>query len=67
VGLKENAVGIARGNRFYLSAVPKDIRDTIDHLEEKIIDGSIQVRSAFGMTQEEIEELFRSVSPAAVN
>ena len=61
LGLKEGAVGIARWNRFYLSIAPKDVRDRIDDLEEKIINGSIHAQSAFDMTQEEIEELLGSV------
>ena len=61
-GLREGAVGIAR-NQYYTRMVPQNIRDEIDALEAKVSVGEAGVRSAFEMTQAEIDELFKSVRP----
>jgi len=61
-GLKEGAVGIVR-NQYYQNLVPQSIQNEIDALEEKVASGAIRVRSAFEMTQTEIDELFKSVRP----
>jgi len=61
-GLKEGAVGIAR-NQNYFSMVPGDIQGEIDEIEEKISSGDVRVRSAYEMTQTEIDDLFKSARP----
>jgi len=61
-GLKEGAVGIAR-NQYYQNSVPQSIQNEIDSLEKKVSSDAIHVRSAFEMTQTEIDELFKSVRP----
>lgn len=61
-GLLDGAVGIAK-NSNYLSMVPQDIRDEVDAQEELLRNGTISISSAFEMTQTEIDELIRSVSP----
>ena len=61
-GLKEGAVGIAR-NQYYNNLVPEEIRDKIDAIEEDISAGTVKVRSAYEMTQAEIDNMFKSVRP----
>jgi len=62
LGLEEGAVGIAR-NQYYLDNVPQAVRDEIDGLQAKISSGEIHERTAYEMTQNEINELYNSVRP----
>ena len=43
--------------------VPESIRKKLDEIEKKIKNGEIVVKSFFGMSKEEFEELKRSVNP----
>ncbi len=47
LGLKEEGIGVA-DNENYEKLVPKEFRDKIDELKQKIIDGEIKVNTAFG-------------------
>ncbi|MEG0370335.1 MAG: hypothetical protein RR593_10065 [Hungatella sp.] len=55
VGLKENCVGIVE-NKYYTQLVSEDIRKQVEEIKDKIVSGEIQVPSAFGMTQAELNE-----------
>lgn len=54
LGIAEGAVGIAK-NDVYEKLVPEDVRAKVDEAEKEILDGKIEVPSAFDMTTEEIE------------
>ncbi|MBB6478877.1 BMP family ABC transporter substrate-binding protein [Spirochaeta isovalerica] len=62
LGFEEEAVGFAE-NDIYMKVVPAEIREEMDMLQKKIIDGDIVVSSAFGMSSSEIQALRDSVSP----
>ena len=62
LGVVDGMVGIAK-NKYYLSIVPEDIRRKLDDIERRIKYGEIVVKSFFGMSKEEFEELKRSVNP----
>ncbi len=47
LGLKEDGIGVA-DNENYEKLVPKEFRDKIDELKQKIINGDIKVKTAFG-------------------
>lgn len=53
VGLKEDCVGISK-NSYYETLVPEEVRQQVEQIEQDIISGKIEVKSAFGMTQEEL-------------
>lgn len=48
LGLKENAVGIAK-SEIYQEVIPQEIKDKVSELYEKIINGEIKVESAIGL------------------
>lgn len=62
LGIKEEAIGIAK-NEIYEAKVPQEVRDKVEELEGKINSGEIVVKSALGMSTEEINELKNSVTP----
>lgn len=62
LGIKEGAIGIAK-TEFYLNLVPKDIQDKIDELEEKIKTGEIEVKTAFGMSADDLNDLRNTLKP----
>ena len=62
LGVADEMVGFAK-NKYYLSIVPENIREKLDEMERKIENGEIVVKSFFGMSKEEFEELKRSVNP----
>ncbi|RQD70369.1 MAG: BMP family ABC transporter substrate-binding protein [Tindallia sp. MSAO_Bac2] len=62
LGIQEEAVGLAN-NEFYQENVDQELRDYIKEIEEMIDAGEITVRSALGMSTEELDELRDSVSP----
>ena len=47
LGIKEGGVGIA-DNENFKKVIPADIRKKIKDLEKKILNGEIQVDTAFG-------------------
>lgn len=62
LGLQEKAVGIAK-NEVYEKNVPDDVKQKMDEIEKGILDGSIEVDTAFGKTTEEIQAVKDSVRP----
>ncbi|HBT50228.1 MAG: Putative ABC-type transport system, periplasmic component/surface lipoprotein [Caldanaerobacter subterraneus] len=62
LGLKEEAVGLA-DNEYYRKLVPEDIRQFIEDLKTKIINGEIKVDSAFGMDTNKLNEIRNAVKP----
>ena len=62
LGIQEEAVGLAN-NDFYQENVDQELRDYIKEIEEMIDAGEISVRSALGMSTEELDEIRDSVSP----
>lgn len=53
VGIPEDCIGLA-DNEIYQAEVPADVRTLITQTIEKIKDGSIEVKSAFGMDTQEV-------------
>lgn len=62
VGLAEGSVGVAR-NTYFDSLVPSNILPLLEQAENDIISGTIVVDSAFGMSQEELNNIRESVRP----
>ncbi|MBZ4669448.1 MAG: tmpC [Defluviitaleaceae bacterium] len=62
LGLKEDAVGLA-DNEYYRKLVPEEIRQYIEELKLKIINGEIKVDSALGMDTNKLNEIRNSVKP----
>jgi len=62
LGLAEEAVGLAK-NEFYERNVPQEIKDKIEEIEEQVKNGDITVSSAFGMSDDEMQDLLESVRP----
>ncbi len=62
LGFKEGAVGIAK-NDIYNVVVPENARKLADELEEKIKNGEIEVKSAFGMDADALNEIRDAVKP----
>lgn len=60
LGIAENGVGIA-DNEYYQKLVPEDVRKEVADLSEKILSGEIKVDTAFGKTNEEIQQIKDSV------
>lgn len=62
LGIKEGAIGIAK-NDVYKEKVSPEVQELVNELEEKIKSGEIEVKSAFGMTTEEIDSFRNVVKP----
>ena len=62
VGVKENVTGIAV-NDNYKTIVPEEIVASEEQAEKAIVDGTIKVSTALGMTTEEVSEIRNSVKP----
>lgn len=60
LGIAENGVGIA-DNEYYQKLVPEEVRNEVEELTEKILNGEIEVDTAFGKSNEEIQEIKDSV------
>ncbi|MFO7886880.1 MAG: BMP family ABC transporter substrate-binding protein [Eubacteriales bacterium] len=60
LGLEDGGVGLAK-NEYYEQIVPEDVRTQINDLEEMIANGEIEVDTAFGKTNEEIQAIKDSV------
>lgn len=56
MGLEEGTVGLAK-NEIYEKTVPQEIKDQIDEIEQKVISGEIEVKSALMMTTEELDAI----------
>ncbi len=55
VGLKEDCVGVVK-NDYYEKLVPDEVKQLVNEAEEQIINGSLEVPSAFGMEQNQLNE-----------
>lgn len=62
LGIAEGGVGLAK-NDVYKNALTEDERAAIDEIQEKVVSGEITVRTAIGMTTEELDQLRNSVAP----
>lgn len=62
LGLAEDGVGLA-DNDFFKEAYDQELIDEVLEKRQQIIDGEIEVQSAYDMSPEEIEEVENSVSP----
>lgn len=58
-GMPEGCCGIAE-NENYQKLVSEEIRGEIDEIKEKLVAGEIEVKSAYGMSAEEINALVES-------
>jgi basic membrane protein A len=58
LGIKEGSVGLAKNEYFnaFLNANP-EIKDRLEDIEAKILDGTIEVTSAFGLTNDELNAI----------
>ena len=61
IGLSEDAVGLA-DNEVYQN-VPEGIRAEIDRISQEVMDGTIEIKSGFAMSAQEITEYKDSVKP----
>lgn len=62
MGIKEGAVGIS-DNDYYKANVPEEVRKAVDTAKEDITNGKIEVKSYFGMTEDDYKKLVSSVNP----
>lgn len=62
IGFKEEGVGIAK-NEFYQAAVTEEIKAKVEEIEQKLFNGEIEVKTAIGMSTEELNEIRGSVAP----
>ncbi len=61
MGVAENSVGLSE-NDYYNEVVPQEVRDAVEAAKEGIKDGSIVVKSYFDGTEDDYQELIKSVS-----
>ncbi|MDE7331479.1 MAG: BMP family ABC transporter substrate-binding protein [Lachnospiraceae bacterium] len=62
LGLSDGAVGLS-DNKFYQELVPEDVKTQIVEASDSIAKGEISVKSAYGLTTEEVREIINSVAP----
>ena len=62
LGLSSGAVGLAY-NENYEALVPEAIRTQLEEIKASVIAGDIKVRTAFGMTSEEIASIRDAMKP----
>lgn len=62
LGLSDGAVGLS-DNEFYQKLVPDGVKVKIDEASDAIARGEISVKSAYGLTTEEVREIINSVAP----
>lgn len=62
LGVAEDGVGLAK-NKYFDELLNPQIKATLEDIESKMISGDIEVRTAFGMSTEEINEIRDSVKP----
>ena len=60
LGIKDDAVGIIK-NEKYKKIVPEELQLEIEEIEKRLISGELDVETAFGKTNEDIEEIINSV------
>lgn len=62
LGLKDGTVGLAN-NKNYQKIVPESIRKDMEEIENKVINGEIEIASALEMDAAEVAELRDSMKP----
>ncbi len=62
VGLADNAMGLAE-NDIYKAAVSEEVRNYANELRSKIISGEITLKTAIGMSTDEVKSIRDSVKP----
>lgn len=62
LGLVDGGVGLA-DNQYYQEMVPEELRTEIAEIKQQIIDGEIEVGTAYDMTSEEIEAFRNGLTP----
>ncbi len=62
LGIAEGGVGLAK-NKYYEAAVDQALRDELESIEKDIVDGKIEVTSAYGLTTEQVNEIRDAVRP----
>lgn len=60
LGIKEGAVGLIK-NDNYKKIVPENIQMEIEEIEKRLIAGELEVQTAFGKSNEDIEKIIESV------
>ncbi|GMQ62259.1 BMP family ABC transporter substrate-binding protein [Vallitalea maricola] len=66
LGVTEGGVGLAK-NEYYNDLLSDEMKATIENVESKLNEGEITVKSALGMSTEEINEMRNSVKPKNEN
>ncbi len=61
-GLSDGCIEIT-DNEWYQKNVPAEVRDKITEAKQSIIDGEVEIKSAFDMTDEEVAKLRAEVQP----
>lgn len=61
-GIIENGVGLV-SNDVYKNQVPADIQKKITEIKDKILSGEIEVSTALGMSQNDLDAIRESVAP----
>lgn len=59
LGLADGAVGLA-DNDIYQSVVPETIRQSVKDVEKKLLDGDVQVDTAYGMDEATLKQIINS-------
>jgi basic membrane protein A len=62
LGFKEKAIVLA-DNEFFDKLISDELKNELKEIEQKIIDGEIEVKSAITMEQKELDEIRDSVRP----
>ena len=62
LGLSDGAVGLS-DNEFYQRLVPDDVKKQIEEASDAIAKGDISVKTAYGLTTEEVRDIINSVAP----
>lgn len=62
LGIKDKAVELAK-NDYYNKFFNEEDKKKIEEIEQEVIDGNINVKTAIGMSQEELDDIRNSVKP----
>lgn len=62
LGLSDGAVGLS-DNEYYQKLVPDDVKKQIEEASDAIAKGEITVKTAYGLTTEEVRDIINSVAP----